>query len=52
MSLPITFLLFLLAGDFNSKIGPKDTLFTYNSDTNRNGEKLIDLIQEFRLLAS
>ena len=35
----------VVAGDFNGQIGPKDTLFTYNKETNRNGEKLLDFTE-------
>ena len=34
----------LIPGDFNAKIGPPDAKFTFNNLTNRNGEKLFDLI--------
>ena len=33
-------------------LGPKDALFTYNSETNRNGEKLVDFVEEFNVVAS
>jgi exonuclease III len=39
----------VIAGDFNSQIGPENALFTYNKATNRNGEKLIDFSEEFQL---
>ena len=38
-----------IAGDFNAQIGPEDALFTYNKQTNRNGEKLLELTEEFSL---
>lgn len=39
----------VIAGDFNAQVGPADALFTYNRDTNRNGEKLVDFSVEFHL---
>ena len=39
----------VIAGDFNAQIGPLDALFTYNKETNRNGEKLVDLVEEYHL---
>ena len=44
--------LLLLCGDFNAKLGPSDARFTYHTDTNRNGEKLLDMITEFNLCAT
>ena len=41
-----------LLGDFNARLGPEDALFTYNLETNRNGEKLVDFMEEFNLVAS
>ena len=35
-----------------ARLGPEDALFTYNSDTNRNGEKLVEFMEEFNLVAS
>ena len=39
----------VIAGDFNSQVGPEDAAFTFNKLTNRNGEKLQDFAQEFQL---
>ena len=39
-------------GDFNARLGPEDSKFTYHSETNRNGEFLADLILEQCLLAA
>ena len=39
----------LLPGDFNAKLGPDDAQFTFNNETNRNGELLLDLMEEFNL---
>ena len=36
-------------GDFNARLGPDSVNFTFNEDTNRNGEKLADLIEEYEL---
>ena len=44
--------LLLLCGDFNAKLGPMDAHFTYHDDTNRNGEKLADIITELNLCAT
>ena len=41
-----------IAGDFNAKLGPEDALFTFDDKTNRNGEMLLDLIDEFNLFSS
>ena len=40
----------LVCGDLNAKIGPEAAHFTYNRETNENGEALIDLIEEHNLL--
>ena len=39
----------VLPGDFNAKLGPDDAKFTFNTATNRNGEYLLDLMDEFNL---
>ena len=39
----------LIPGDFNAKLGPDDAKFTFHSKTNRNGEHLVDLIEEINL---
>ena len=31
-----------LVGGFNGRLGTEDAFFTYKSETNRNGEKLVD----------
>ena len=41
--------LMVIAEDYNAKIGPEDVPFTYNQETNRNGEKLLDYAEEFQL---
>ena len=41
-----------ILGDFNAKLGPDDVKFTYNTSTNRNGEMLIDFMEEFNLFSS
>lgn len=41
-----------LLGDFNARLGPEATLFTYNMETNHNGVKLADFIEEFNLVAT
>lgn len=44
--------LLFVPGDFNAKLGPNDVKFTFNKETNRNGEKLLDLMEEYNLFAS
>ena len=39
----------LIPGDFNARLGPDDAKFTFHSETNRNGEYLVDLMEEFSL---
>ena len=39
-------------GDFNAKLGPDVQKFTFNETTNRNGELLIDLVDEYNLFCS
>ena len=41
-----------ILGDFNARIGPEVAPHTYHDATNRNGEYLADLLQEFGLLAA
>ena len=42
----------LVAGDFNAKLVADDAQYTYHLETNRNGDHLVDLAQEFSLLAA
>ena len=44
--------LLAVLGDLNAKLGPEDQKFTYNTSTNRNGELLSDLMEEFNLFCS
>ena len=39
-------------GDFNAKLGPDVQRFTYNESTNRNGDLLVDLMDEHNLFCS
>ena len=41
-----------ILGDFNAKLGPDDVKFTYNESSNRNGEMLIDFMEEYNLFSS
>ena len=41
--------LLLIPGDFNAKLGADDAKFTFHSATNRNGELLVDIMEEFNL---
>ncbi|XP_066927256.1 uncharacterized protein [Clytia hemisphaerica] len=40
------------AGDFNAKLAYPDVPFSFDKATNRNGEYLLDLLQEFDLFSS
>ena len=42
----------IVLGDFNAKLGPDDVNFTYNQKTNRNGEILLDFMEEYNLFSS
>ena len=42
----------VVAGDLNAKLGPNDARFTFNPDTNRNGELLVDFMDEFNLFSA
>ena len=42
----------VLAGDFNSQLETDETMFSFNSKTNRNGELLANFVQEFILFIS
>ena len=43
---------FVLCGDLNAKLGTPDVNFSFNETTNRNGEMLIDFMEEFNLFSS
>ena len=36
----------VVMGDFNARVGSTDGRFTFHKETNRNGEKLMELTQE------
>ena len=38
-----------IPGDFNAQLGPNDAKFTFHTETNRNEEFLVDLMEEFNL---
>ena len=42
----------VISGDLHAKLGPENVKFTYNTETNRNGEHLIDFMKEFNLFSS
>jgi exonuclease III len=42
----------VIAGDLNAKLGQGDVNFSYNPETNRNGEYLLDFMEEFNLFSS
>jgi len=41
-----------IAGDFNAKLAVPDVPFSFNKKTNRNGEHLINLLEEYNLYSS
>ena len=41
-----------ILGDFNARLGPDDVLFTCNHQTNDNGRRLLDLMEDYQLLAT
>ena len=41
-----------IAGDFNAKLAAPDVLFSYNKESNRNGDHLVNLIEEYDLFSS
>ena len=41
-----------VAGDFNAKLGPDDVPFTFDTQTNRNGEMFLQLLEEFDLFSA
>ena len=42
----------VILGDLNAKLGSNDTKFTFHANTNRNGEHLVDLMEEFNLCSA
>ena len=42
----------VISGHLNAKLGPENVKFTYNTETNRNVEHLIDFMKEFNLFSS
>ncbi|XP_046841940.1 uncharacterized protein LOC124436057 [Xenia sp. Carnegie-2017] len=42
----------LVEGNFNAKLGAHDAKFTFQLETNCNGEHLVDLAEEFSLFAT
>ena len=43
---------FILAGDMNAKLGPSDVKFSFDKLTNRNGEKLLEYMEEYNLFSA
>ena len=39
-------------GDFNARLGPDDALFTASPETNDNGRRLLEVMEEHQLLAA
>ncbi|XP_071498710.1 craniofacial development protein 2-like [Diadema antillarum] len=42
----------VVLGDLNARLGPDDVLFTCNDQTNDNGRRLLDVMEEYQLLAT
>ena len=42
----------VISGDLNAKLGPDNARFTYNEEQNRNGDHLIDFMEEFSLFSA
>ena len=42
----------IVSGDFDSQLGPEDAGFTFNRQTNRNIQKLVDICEELSLLVT
>ncbi|XP_071480459.1 uncharacterized protein [Diadema antillarum] len=42
----------MVLGDLNARLGPDDVLFTCNDQTNDNGRRLLDVMEEYQLLAT
>ncbi|XP_035664112.1 uncharacterized protein LOC118407702 [Branchiostoma floridae] len=38
--------------DSNARLGPEDAQFTYNSSTNNNGQRLLEILEDYQLLAT
>ena len=39
-------------GDFNARLGPDDALFTYNQLTNDSGKCMLEIMEDYQLLAT
>ena len=42
----------ILSGDLNAKLGSPDVNFSFNEKTNRNGEKLLEYMEEYNLFSA
>ena len=42
----------VLSGDMNAKLGPSDANFSFDKGTNRNGEKLLEYMEEYNLFSA
>ena len=42
----------VVLGDFNARLGPDDVFFTHNKQTNDNGMRLLELLEDYQLLAT
>ena len=38
--------------DANARLGPADALFAYDKETNRNGKRLLEIMEDYQLLAA
>ena len=42
----------IILSDMNARMGPEDVQYTYNISTNNNGSRLIEMMEEYQLLAA
>ena len=42
----------IILSDMNARMGPEDVQCTYNTSTNNNGSRLIEMMEEYQLLAA
>ena len=41
-----------ILGDLNARLGPDDILYTHNEQTNDNGRRFLDVMEDYQLLAT
>ena len=42
-------ILLIILSDMNARMGPEDVQYTYNTSTNNNGSRLIEMMEEYQL---